>query len=150
MKIIHKIADDGMWILLNSTPYQFAKEADIIEGTEVELISDQEKEEIDENNKNQKLEQCSLQQVMSNKLSEIEAYDNSDAVNSFIYNGIALWFSAEVRAGFKNSIESASLLGETTISIPTTAGVINLPLNDAKIMLAKIQRYADACFMVTM
>jgi hypothetical protein len=52
--------------------------------------------------------------------------------------------------GFKNSIESASLLGETTISIPTTAGVINLPLNDAKIMLAKIQRYADACYLVTM
>lgn len=90
-----------------------------------------------------------LQMTIEKKLQDIADYDSSDAVNSFTYNGIALWFSAEVRAGFKNSIESASLLGETTISIPTTAGVINLPLNDAKIMLAKIQRYADACFLVT-
>lgn len=91
-----------------------------------------------------------LAQAISKKIAEIEAYDNSDAVNSFTYNNIPLWFSAEVRAGFKNSIESASLLGETTISIPTTAGIINLSLDDAKIMLAKIQRYADACYLVTM
>jgi CO dehydrogenase/acetyl-CoA synthase gamma subunit (corrinoid Fe-S protein) len=92
----------------------------------------------------------SLTEAIEKKLKEITDYDNSDAVNSFTFNGIPLWFSAEARAGFKNSIESASLLGETTISIPTTAGVINLPLNDAKIMLAKIQRYADACYLVTM
>ena len=92
----------------------------------------------------------SLTEAIEKKIAEIEAYDNSDAVNSFTYNNIPLWFSAEVRAGFKNSIESASLLGETTISIPTTAGIINLSLDDAKIMLAKIQRYADACYLVTM
>lgn len=92
----------------------------------------------------------SLTEAISKKIAEIDVYDNSDAVNSFTYNNIPLWFSAEVRAGFKNSIESASLLGETTISIPTTAGIINLSLDDAKIMLAKIQRYADACYLVTM
>ena len=91
-----------------------------------------------------------LQQAIDNKIAEIDVYDNSDAVNSFTYNNIPLWFSAEVRAGFKNSIESASLLGETTISIPTTAGIINLSLNDAKIILAKIQRYADACYITTL
>jgi hypothetical protein len=82
----------------------------------------------------------SLTEAIEKKLKEITDYDNSDAVNSFTYN----------RAGFKNSIESASLLGETTISIPTTAGIINLSLDTAKIMLAKIQRYADACYLVTM
>jgi hypothetical protein len=92
----------------------------------------------------------SLTEAIEKKLKEITDYDNSDAVNSFTYNNIPLWFSAEVRAGFKNSIESASLLGETTISIPTTAGIINLSLDTAKIMLAKIQRYADACYLVTM
>ena len=92
----------------------------------------------------------SVKSAIEKKIAEIDVYDNSDAVNSFTFNGITLWFSSETRAGFKNSIESASLLGETTISIPTTAGVINLPLNDAKIMLAKIQRYADACYLVTM
>jgi hypothetical protein len=52
--------------------------------------------------------------------------------------------------GLRTALRARVLLGETTISIPTTAGVINLPLNDAKIMLAKIQRYADACYLVTM
>jgi hypothetical protein len=61
-----------------------------------------------------------------------------------------LWFTAEVRASFKNSIESALLLGETEISIPTSAGIIKLSLDNAKLMLAKIQRYADACYLVTM
>jgi hypothetical protein len=89
----------------------------------------------------------SLTEAIEKKLKEITDYDNSDAVNSFTYNNIPLWFSAEVRAGFKNSIESASLLGETTISIPTTAGIINLSLDTAKIMLAKIQRYADASYL---
>ena len=91
-----------------------------------------------------------LQMTIEKKIAEIDVYDNSDAVNSFTFNGITLWFSSETRAGFKNSIESASLLGETTISIPTTAGIINLPLNDAKIILAKIQRYADACYITTL
>jgi hypothetical protein len=50
----------------------------------------------------------SLTEAIEKKLKEITDYDNSDAVNSFTYNNIPLWFSAEVRAGFKNSIESAS------------------------------------------
>jgi CO dehydrogenase/acetyl-CoA synthase gamma subunit (corrinoid Fe-S protein) len=63
----------------------------------------------------------SLTEAIEKKLQEITDYDNSDAVNSFTYNNIPLWFSAEVRAGFKNSLK-VRLLGETTISIPTTAG----------------------------
>jgi CO dehydrogenase/acetyl-CoA synthase gamma subunit (corrinoid Fe-S protein) len=91
----------------------------------------------------------SLTEAIEKKLQDIADYDNSDAVNSFTYNNIPLWFSAETRAGFKNSIESASLLGETTISIPTTAGIINLPLNDAKIMLAKIQTVRRCVLSIT-
>lgn len=91
-----------------------------------------------------------LENAISKKIAEIDVYDNSDKVNGFTYNGVGLWFTAEVRASFKNSIESASLLGETEISIPTTAGIIKLSLDNAKIMLAKIQRYADACYLITM
>jgi hypothetical protein len=91
-----------------------------------------------------------LEQAINEKLAEITDYDNSKAVNGFTYQGNELWFTAEVRASFKNSIESASLLGETEISIPTSAGIIKLSLDNAKLMLAKIQRYADACYLVTM
>ena len=92
----------------------------------------------------------SLSVAIEKKLQEITDYDNSDKVNGFTYQGNELWFTAEVRASFKNSIESASLLGETEISIPTSAGIIKLSLDNAKLMLAKIQRYADACYLVTM
>jgi hypothetical protein len=92
----------------------------------------------------------SLTDAIAKKLQEITDYDNSNKVNGFTYNGVELWFTAEVRASFKNSIESALLLGETEISIPTSAGIIKLSLDNAKLMLAKIQRYADACYLVTM
>ena len=90
-----------------------------------------------------------LAEAIASKINEIEAYDASDSVNGFTYGGNTLWFDAATRASYKSSIDSAELLGETELTIPTTAGAITLPLETAKVMLAKIQRYADACYLVT-
>jgi len=94
-------------------------------------------------------ETADLAGAVERKVKEIEAYDSSEAVNSFTFNGSRLWFDAETRAGFKNSIESAILLGEGTIDVPTTVGIITLPTETAQTILAKVQRYADACYIVT-
>lgn len=91
----------------------------------------------------------SLTEAIANKIAAIKAYDSSTAVNEFFFNGNSLWFDAETRAGFKNSIESAILLGETTIDVPTTIGIITLPVETAQTILAKVQRYADNCYLVT-
>lgn len=84
-----------------------------------------------------------------NKTRQIANYDSSEAVNSFFVNGMLAWLTPEVRANYKNSIESAELLGETEI----TFIIANIPatstLTDARLMLAKIQRYADKCTIVT-
>lgn len=83
------------------------------------------------------------------KIWQIMDYDRSDAVNSFIVNRVSTWLTPEVRANYKNSIESAGLLGETEITfiianIPATSTLL-----DARLMLAKIQRYADKCTIRT-
>ena len=76
-------------------------------------------------------------------------YDRSGAVNGFIVNGISTWLTPDVRANYKNSIEAAELLGETHITFIVAGIVATSSLQEARIMLAKIQRYADRCTIVT-
>jgi len=90
-----------------------------------------------------------LEQEIAQKLSEIDAYDNSDEVNSFLFNGQKTWIDAGTRAIFRNSIESAELLQEQTIQMPLAGAILTVPVEQAKIMLAKIQRYADNAAITT-
>ena len=90
-----------------------------------------------------------LEQAVQEKIWQIEEYDRSGAVNCFLVNGISAWLTPDVRANYKNSIEAAELLGESTITFVIAGLVSEAPLQDARIMLAKIQRYADRCTLVT-
>ena len=47
------------------------------------------------------------------------------------------------------SIDAAEALGETTITFAIAEQPLTIDIPTAKIVLAKIQRYADATFMVT-
>jgi hypothetical protein len=90
-----------------------------------------------------------LEQAKQEKLAAIEQYDSSDSVNSFSVNGKSAWLTPEVRGNYKTSIDAAELLGETSITFAIAGQAVTVPLQNAKILLAKIQRYADACFLVT-
>lgn len=90
-----------------------------------------------------------LEQAVQEKIWKIEEYDRSGAVNSFRVNGISDWLTPDTRANYKNSIEAAELLGETHITFMIAGIVATSTLQDARIMLAKIQRYADRCTLVT-
>lgn len=90
-----------------------------------------------------------LEQAVQEKIWQVEEYDRSGAVNSFQVNGISAWLTPDVRANYKNSIEAAELLGESTITFAIAGIVSEAPLLDARIMLAKIQRYADRCTLIT-
>ena len=87
--------------------------------------------------------------AIEEKLMQIEMYDRSEAVNSFVVNGISTWLTPDVRSNYKNSIESAELLGETHITFIIAGIVATTTLPEARVMLAKIQRYADNCTIVT-
>lgn len=83
------------------------------------------------------------------KIRQIEMYDCSEAVNSFTVNGVSAWLTPDVRANYKNSIESAEVLGETNITFVIAGIVATSTLQEARLMLSRIQRYADNCTIVT-
>lgn len=94
-----------------------------------------------------------LKRAKSSKISDIQAYDSSDAVNSFRVNVgnevIDTWITPEQRSDYKNSIDAAELLGMTEVH-PVFNGVeFTLPVDVAKMDLAKIQIYANQCYGVT-
>ena len=94
-----------------------------------------------------------LEQAKSEKLMQIQNYDNSDTVNGFdIVIGedtMTAWITPEQRANYKNSLDSAELLGLTEVH-PVFNGIqLTLETAMAKMALAQIQIYADRCFIVT-
>lgn len=83
------------------------------------------------------------------KIAEIAEYSDSDAVNSLTFNGIKTWLTPDVRANYLVSLDAAELLGETDITFVVEGVQASLPIKQVRLLLAKIQRYADACFIVT-
>lgn len=89
----------------------------------------------------------------SNKIAQLEAYNDSDEINGFTViigdNSFTTWLTPNKRANYKNSIDSAELL-DMQIVKPVINGIeVELDLTVAKTALAKIQIYADRCFGVT-
>ena len=95
------------------------------------------------------LDTTTLAGIKAQKIAEITAYDCSDAVNALTYKGVRTWLTAEERNSYLTSIQAAELLGETSITFGIGGQAVTLELQSAKIMLAKLQRYADACYLVT-
>lgn len=83
------------------------------------------------------------------KIAEIAEYSDSDAVNSLTFNGIKTWLTPNVRANYLVSLDAAELLGETDITFVVEGVQASLPIKQVRLLLAKIQRYADACYIVT-
>ena len=91
----------------------------------------------------------SLSDAIIKKIAEINDYSESDNVNSLTYNGAETWLKPAIRSNYLTSISSAELLGETSITFAIAGQAVTVPLQNAKILLAKIQRYADASYLVT-
>lgn len=94
-----------------------------------------------------------LERAKANKIAELEAYDSSEEVNSFLVNigneAVVAWFTPEQRADYKNSIDAAELLGRDVVRPVIYGREIELPVSVAKTALAKIQLYANKCYGVT-
>ena len=83
------------------------------------------------------------------KIAEIAAYSDSDEVNILTFHGIKTWLTPNVRANYLVSLDAAELLGEADITFVVEGVQASLPIKQVRLLLAKIQRYADACFIVT-
>ena len=93
--------------------------------------------------------QPSLEDAINAKIDQIRSYDGSPDVNGFYVNGTEAWFDKETRSNFRGSLSDAEMLGETEVSVPINEHVVTLPIQTAKLFLAQIQRYADACTITT-
>lgn len=91
----------------------------------------------------------SVGQAKADKLKALNAYDNSIKVNGFYVGEQLTWIDRDTRNTYKASIEAAELLGESSIIVPILGMILNIPIDKGKIVLAKIQRYADACAIAT-
>ena len=83
------------------------------------------------------------------KIAEIAAYSDSDAVNSLTFNGIKTWLTRTVRDGYNTSITAAKNLGEPNVTFMVGDNEMQLPVEQARRVLDLVQRYADACYLVT-
>jgi hypothetical protein len=91
-----------------------------------------------------------LECVKKTKIQEIEEYDKSDAVNSLTVNGVSIWYDQAKRLAYKMSVDSAIAREIPTINLPLGEQVIPVPVEDARQMLATLQLYANAAYLVTM
>lgn len=94
-----------------------------------------------------------LERAKANKIAELEAYDDSNAVNGFIIrtpNGdFTEWLDPYKRNNAFRAIESAKKLGDSTISFAIGDVPVTLDVETAEVYLAKVERYAVNCANVT-
>lgn len=92
---------------------------------------------------------ATVAEVRAQKLSEIDAYDTSEAVNSFMLDGSQVWLDKATRVGLMNSLacESAAGRSETTLWLGTRP--ITLEIDMATELLRSVELYALACYNVT-
>ena len=70
-------------------------------------------------------------------------------VNILYFNNTPTWLDKETRANYKLSLDAAELHQEKEITFVVEGNVVKLPIEKARMILAKVQRYADDTFIVS-
>ena len=82
-------------------------------------------------------------------IEQIEAYDTSEAVNSFTLQGKQMWLPKETRVGLVNSITIEKNAGKEVTGLWHDGARYELPVDTALQMLAALELYALECYNVT-
>ena len=83
------------------------------------------------------------------RIAEINAYDRSDAVNSFTLAGKEMWLDKETRVGLVNSISVEKEAGRVYTALWYNAEKYVISVNDALNMLDRLELYALDCYNTT-
>ena len=83
-----------------------------------------------------------LDELKEMKIADINAYDKSDAVNSFTLSGKRMWLTKEDRVGLVNSIRLDTVLWFGAVKY-------TIPVSSALLMLNSLELYALDCYNVT-
>lgn len=90
-----------------------------------------------------------LARAKADKIAELEAYDDSDAVNSFSVNGVSMWVPADKRAVLRISIEAYKALGAENITKVWDGQEYTFSTSEWDTMLNQVEVYASECFNQT-
>lgn len=90
-----------------------------------------------------------LEQAIAEKIATIKAYDNSDNVNSFLLNGVAVWINREDRIGTRRAIELDIEAGNIESEIWLQGMMLKVNSQLALKLLDKVEHYAYQAYNVT-
>ena len=90
-----------------------------------------------------------LQRAKSAKITELEAYDASDAVNSFSVNGKTMWLDAATRQQLRISLDAMQQAGRETVTKWFDGLQYTYPIDVWYFMLAQVEVYAADALNVT-
>lgn len=79
----------------------------------------------------------------------IKAYDSSDAVNSFTFNGYPIWLDKATRVGLVNSIGTEKRSGLTTSTLWFGEMSFDVDCETALYILEQLELYAIKCYNKT-
>ena len=91
----------------------------------------------------------SFEDVIKNKVSEIQVFDKSECVNSFELSGRSMWLDKSTRVGLFNSISIEKQIGKSDTVLWYDAIKYIIPIPDALAMLNALELYALNCYNVT-
>lgn len=95
------------------------------------------------------IEEDTLEQLIEKKIVEIREYDNSEAVNSFLLNGVSVWINREDRIGTRRAIELDIEAGNRESEIWLQGMMLKVNSQLALKLLDKVEHYAFTAYNVT-
>ena len=90
-----------------------------------------------------------LESAKQQKLAQVDEYDTSEDVNSFVLNGNAVWLSKADRVGLMNSISIEKIAGRDTSTLWFNGVKLVVNIDQAIQLLSALELYALDCYNVT-
>lgn len=87
-----------------------------------------------------------LKNAKLEKIKEINDYDLSDNVNSFIYKGVEMWLDKLTRSGLIMRLNAEKAVGKTETTLWFGTMSFNLGIDDGLKILTLLEVYASACY----
>lgn len=87
-----------------------------------------------------------LKNAKLEKIKEINDYDLSDNVNSFIYKGVEMWLDKLTRSGLIMRLNAEKAVGKTETTLWFGTMSFTLGIDDGLQLLTLIEVYASACY----
>ena len=90
-----------------------------------------------------------IEQAKREKIEEIERYDQSEAVNSFIIGNLSMWLTVSERQQIATQISSNEAIGRETMTRGFEGQEFTFPVSTWRQMLIALEVYAGDALNVT-